>query len=202
MEHKNILVITGASLALVLPVLFYSFVIYEEPTEIRDSPLFDVQMHNISHLSDGADTVVVGEVEDIGEPQWSTRTGEKPMHVTRNDEIYRNIHIKTEQVLKGEEKDELTIRVRGGERDNITYTAGESPEFEEGERVILFLTDQEDYYSIRGRQIGKMQISEDNKIEREVPSEYIENISPDHTESTPPEFREILNLDEITNEVQ
>lgn len=55
--------------------------------------------------------------------------------------VYTNHVFKTENVLKGEASDEVTIRCDGGTLDGVVYASGDTPHFEKGKKYLMYTYD-------------------------------------------------------------
>lgn len=88
----------------------------------------------------GATVIVVGVVESVGDARWSTPDGNPPGNL-RDATIYRPVRFRVERTLKGDVTETLEFRVLGGRVGNIGMTADDFPDFQPGERDVLFMTD-------------------------------------------------------------
>lgn len=85
---------------------------------------------SLDQLADRADTILIGTV-----------TGKESRRDAQGGNIYTLVTLKTEQQIKGQPAPEtVSIRVQGGELDGISQKVEDSPLFQQGEKVIVFLT--------------------------------------------------------------
>lgn len=117
---------------------------------------FLVEEKNVNQLSKEATQVVVTTVKSVLPSQLSTKLMEGKKLV------YTDVSLSVEDVLKGDAKDQLTLRMAGGtigSGDNqFTVTVEDVPELKVGDRLVLFLgrgTDglfelPDQYYTIYG----------------------------------------------------
>ncbi|MDR2944288.1 MAG: hypothetical protein LBU81_04300 [Methanosarcinales archaeon] len=89
-----------------------------------------------------SDLIVIATVTDKT-GIWDTDDGKKPLLLTDSDTIRTEYTFKPEDVLKGSTTT-LIGRVYGGEVDGYTQTAMQTPSFEVGDKVLLFLNNNED----------------------------------------------------------
>ena len=84
---------------------------------------------NADELIDGADSIVIGKVQDMKSRWNNERTS-----------IYTEVLISVEEVLKGKDDyQEITIIVPGGEVDGLIQVFSDMPNYSEGESALLFL---------------------------------------------------------------
>ena len=84
---------------------------------------------SLEELTDGADSIVVGTVVSTSSHWNAERTG-----------IYTEVVISVEDSLKGPAgKNTITVIVEGGTVGDITQWVSDTPVFEAGERIVLFL---------------------------------------------------------------
>jgi len=122
---------------------------------------------SIEELTYEADSVLIGKVKDM-ESQWNS---ERTL-------IYTYITVSVTEYVKRipemEEPKEITVKVPGGEVDDIALKVSDTPEFVKGEEVFLFLRLEElPVFRVAGLFQGKYTI-EDGKVknkvlEREIP---------------------------------
>jgi len=138
------------------------------------SNFYAESVYNTSSLAQQSDLVVTGEVSDI-----KTRFSE-------GNEIVRDVEIKIEEVLKGEEKNSLEVRAKGGKIGDYKSVSSTAPSFRQNEKVLLFLADMDRGYVVKGGEYGKLNI-ENGIIERE---------------DIPEKYDQRLNLTELTDEIR
>jgi len=85
-------------------------------------------------LTAGAQTIIIGTVQSTNSYWNEDRTA-----------IMTDIAVKIDESLKGMEAGTIiTIQVQGGIVDDIAMRVSDTPVFEEGEEVLLFLNEKED----------------------------------------------------------
>ncbi len=116
-----------------------------------------VEKLTIEQLAARADSVLVGEVSDIG----SYKGGE--------GNIYTLTTISVEQTIKGETRSEVVVTIPGGEADGQTLWVEDAPSFQLGERVAVFLTEGEGVLNVIGGSQGKFSIDNNNMVIGNMP---------------------------------
>jgi len=101
----------------------------------------------LSQLTARADLIVVGQVKEI-ESRWDP-----------GETIFTYVTIGVEQSEKGSSGAEVTLRFPGGEVGEIGLWVSDSPVFQKGEKVKLFLKGKE-IYDIVGLYQGKRPVTE------------------------------------------
>lgn len=148
------------------------------PSVVEKTQLWMERVNNLSHLSRESDLVVVGHATTVGEASWNTPDGAAPEQVGPEDTAYHTVRFKVERVLRGESSSAVSVRVEGGTVGDVTVNAVSAPQFETGERTVLFLTAiDSEYggYKVTDMEHGKLSI-ENGVIRREVPEGYTERI--------------------------
>lgn len=180
----------------VITVLLVGFGLYtvDAGGDVSDFGSWSIQVHNISFLSNHSDAVVSGTVQEIGEARWPTADGSRPATVTDDAiaSIYRPVTVDIERVLAGEASGTVTVRVAGGTVDGHTYTDFDAPEFTRGEHVLLFLRRQGNHYVTTSARYGKMVISDDGLVHRDVPDESEDD----------PGFQETINVSRLAADIR
>ena len=139
----------GIALSIVFLVLFA--LVGTVSAEVEDMSLED--------LTSKASTILRGTVSNV-ESHWNE---DQTM-------IYTSVTISVEGYLKGATMPkEVIIEVPGGTVGEITLWVSDTPTFEEGQEVILFL--REEYFQIVGWSQGKYTIVDDMVLERGMPVE-------------------------------
>jgi len=114
---------------------------------------------DVEQLTHEADLILVGKVKSM-RSQWnSERT---LIHTYATVSISKYVK-KSSQVHWWDEsmEKEVVVRILGGEVDSLRLTVSDTPEFEEGEEVFLFLrirTDGEPFLKVAGLFQGKYTI--------------------------------------------
>ncbi|MBZ3936290.1 hypothetical protein [Methanimicrococcus blatticola] len=94
-------------------------------------------------LVSGSDLIVVGTVSDKY-ALWGTEDGQKPPRYALCDAgIYTYYSFNEFEILKGS-AETLCVRTPGGTVDGYTYHVSTVPEFEIGDSVLMFLTENVD----------------------------------------------------------
>jgi len=93
--------------------------------------------------------------------------------------IYTDVSIEITEIVLGSVTKGTTISVYipGGVVNDTGLRVEHSPEFEDGEEVILFLTELDNLYSVTSWEMGKFRIENANVVEKKLPvSEFISEI--------------------------
>jgi len=90
--------------------------------------------------------VVVGSVEDVDLPRWTTADGNPPTDFmssgnTSGELVFQTAHVRVERVVAGEyEGDTIPVTVVGGTTDDVEFRADDfGPGLEVGDQLMLFL---------------------------------------------------------------
>ncbi|MFC8684142.1 hypothetical protein [Brevibacillus porteri] len=141
--------------------------------------------------------IIEGKINDITQPHWNTEDGNEPEVIEDADAIYRDVTIKVNKTHKGEELDEVVVRVYGGETEKIIMDMENAPEFTENEKVLLFLnvddspankTNSTDHYAVVGSYQGKFKVKNDkvdNKKEKIQLNEMVDIIETHKDDKNP-----------------
>lgn len=93
--------------------------------------------------------------------------------------IYTEVTIKIAEVVLGSVAKGATISVYvpGGIVNDTGLKVEHAPEFEDGEDVILFLTELDNLYSVTSWEMGKFRVENGNVVEKKLPvAEFINEI--------------------------
>lgn len=93
--------------------------------------------------------------------------------------IYTDVTIEITEIVFGFVTKGATISVYipGGIVNDTGLRVEHSPEFEDGEEVILFLTELDNLYSVTSWEMGKFRIENANVVEKKLPvSDFISEI--------------------------
>lgn len=102
----------------------------------------------LEDLTVNSDWVVIGTVENM-ESRWNDA----------HDYIYTYLTLSVDEYLKNPlDETELTIQIPGGVVDDIEQKVSDTPEFEIGELVVLFLFDREGQKWVYGWEKGKYSV--------------------------------------------
>jgi hypothetical protein len=123
MYSKSVFRFTKKAYVIFALALFVSMVLYEVGTE--NGYALVVKM-SLEDLSREASSIVVGEVTDM-QSQWE------------DGNIYTDVTISVERYIKGAGGKEVTIKVLGGTVGDITQWVSDVPDFQIGERTLIFL---------------------------------------------------------------
>jgi hypothetical protein len=105
---------------------------------------------SLPELVNGADAIIVGSV-----------TGRSSQWNTDRSHIETIVTLSVEEYLKGTSSEgNLTINVPGGEVAGITERVSDTPGFDQGERVVLFLKNLNNRIEVFGSYQGKCRIEE------------------------------------------
>ena len=150
MEKRTSLVIGFALLAIAL-IISISF-------QIRSSSADFITL-SIEELTEKADVILIGTVEEV-------------FHSSA-PKMYRQVTVSVERYLKNKlEADTVIVVARGATIGNITLWVEDQPEFQESERVLLFLWDNpsflfenpQGFFEVVGMVQGKFKIGSDSAI--------------------------------------
>jgi len=111
-----------------------------------------VERMNLKQLIDKSNRIIVGMVTDI-KSQWENEDGKRL--------IFTYVTIKIDTYVKGLGSEIVTIKVPGGKVGDLTQWVSDTPHFDLGEKVLLFLRDE--YFLVVGGNQGKFSI-QDNTI--------------------------------------
>jgi len=137
----------GAALCLVSLVLF----------ALVGTASADVEVMSLADLINKASTILQGKVSKV-EPHWNK---DQTM-------IYTSVTVSVGSYLKGgNAARDVTIEVPGGTVGEISLWVSDTPVFEEGQEVILFL--REEYFQIVGWFQGKFTVVDDVVVEKGIP---------------------------------
>ena len=118
-----------------------------------------VEPMTLAELISKAETIVRGTVSKI-EPHWNE---DKTM-------IYTTVTLTVQSYLKGETTaSQVSIEVPGGTVDGLTLWVSDTPKFEEGQEVIVFL--RKEYFQVVGWFQGKYTIEDGVVVEKGMPVE-------------------------------
>lgn len=124
-----------------------------------------VEKLTLDELAAAADSILVGEVNDI----VCYQEGE--------GNVYTLVTLSVERSIKGQAQQEAVIRIPGGELNGQTLWVEDAPSFQLGERVVLFLEVTEGVFSFVGGFQGKFSIRRNNMVSGNILlSEFISQI--------------------------
>ena len=86
--------------------------------------------------------------------------------------FFTDVTIMAEQFIKGNVTPEITVRIPGGEINGVSLKVSDTPIFNQGERVILFIKKSKvgNYNIVEGLHQGKLTIDKNNSvIEKSLP---------------------------------
>lgn len=154
MHHVRKIVITG--------VLFFCVCILGITANAATTPQSTEQL--VENSSDVIRGRVISQIS-----QWDET------HVV----IYTELTIKITEVVLGSVAKGATISVYvpGGIVNDTGLKVEHAPEFEDGEDVILFLTELDNLYSVTSWEMGKFTVENGNVVEKKLPvAEFINEI--------------------------
>ncbi len=126
--------------------------------QIVPSSAFYVSL-SIEEMTEAADVILMGTVEEV-------------LHLPA-PKMYRQVTVSVERYLKNQlETETVTVVARGATVGNTTLWVEEEPEFQESERVLLFLRDDpsflfenpQGFYQVVGASQGKFTVGSDGAI--------------------------------------
>ena len=118
-----------------------------------------VEKLSIEELTKQANLIVMGTVVST-ESQWEYVSG-------GGQRIFTYVYIDVEKYIKGLGGELIDLKVPGGTVDEITEWVSDTPQFTEGERVIVFL--RYEFFQVVGWNQGKFTIKDDKVAGLEVP---------------------------------
>lgn len=90
--------------------------------------------------------------------------------------VYTLVTFNVEQQIKGNTIDEVTIKVPGGVIGGIGSISTDTPTFHYGEKAVVFLVTDGNYFTVAGGFYGKVTIDENNMAGGMPLSGYIDQI--------------------------
>jgi len=123
---------------------------------------------SMEQLTTEADTIVKGAVINQ-ESAWNDK----------HTEIYTDVTVEVEEVIKGSPGGEVIFRCAGGIVGDIGMRTSIDPVFQDGERVIIFLSTEDTPSKVVGLSQGKYTVSNDEVTsdgQSLLVSEFIESI--------------------------
>jgi hypothetical protein len=150
-------------------------------------------------LTEQADAIVIGRVATL-ESHWDSRTGQ----------IFTHITLSVEEVLKGDVSEgPLTLKQPGGSVGDLHSWIDGSPEFTQGEKVLVFLTvDAEGAFRVAQLYQGKFSVFYDRETGkefayRETHPHGVDVLKPfGAPESTPPAANAFHELGTMRNRIR
>ncbi len=119
---------------------------------------------SIEEMTEEADVILIGTVEEVLHFAASPYTIPK---------MHRQVTVSVERYLKNpRETETVTVVALGATLGNLTLRVGDQPEFQESERVLLFLRDDpsflddnpQGFYEVVGLVQGKFTVGSDSAI--------------------------------------
>ena len=119
----------------------------------------------IEELTARADSILIGEVTDI------------TCYQEDEGNIYTLVTLAVEQTIKGETGEEVVIRVAGGKVNGQVLWVEDAPSFQLGERVVVFLEEDDGGFGVVGWFQGKFSIDKNNMVSGNMSlTEFIDQI--------------------------
>jgi hypothetical protein len=134
-----------------------------------------VESLSIEYLVSQSDIIIEGTVTGAYPSRWNTRDGQRPdksdseLDIGVEDMIYTDVGIHVSKYLKNPlDTGDLQIAVDGGTVGNDSIWVEDSPSFEHGENVLLFLnwTPGREEMTVTGGYQGKFTVIEDGMAKR------------------------------------
>lgn len=130
---------------------------------------------SLNELADQSEVIAIGTVKEISPSTWNTpdgkRRGKTIKDIGELDTMYTDVSIGVEKYLKGSlNKDEVIVRIEGGEDNYTTVTIDYEPSFKEGEKVLVYLRNDtspftkdvgQRHYVVTGYSQGKFSLTDD-----------------------------------------
>lgn len=140
----------------------------------------ELEALSLEYMSREADIILTGTVKEILPSRWNSVDCKRPHESIDDfewhDEIYTDVIISVDEYLKNElQEEEVTVRVLTGTVGNDTSTADYEASFQKGEKVFLYLIEDEweytkdlgpEHYFVLGSVQGKFTLTEDGKAIR------------------------------------
>lgn len=145
---------------------------------VQTSTFYSSNVWNLSNSAEKSDIIITGEVTQVKNAEWNTSNGERPDNITSEDiaSIHHNVVIDIEEVIKGPEKDRITLRVDTGRIGRYDIQSANAAKYQEGEKVLVYVQRWRGHYQTFGQKYGKFNL--DNEvIEREVNGPYRETLN-------------------------
>ncbi|WP_230375495.1 hypothetical protein [Methanolobus vulcani] len=135
----------------------------------------EIEALSYEYLSENSDVILIGTVKEILPGKWNTVDGKRPHDSIDDfewyDMIYTDIVITADEYLKNPlPEDEVIVRVFTGTVGNDVSTADYEASFQKGEKVFLYLIEDEweytrnlgpDHYFTLGSIQGKLTLTDD-----------------------------------------
>jgi hypothetical protein len=135
----------------------------------------EIQALSYEYLSENSDVILIGTVKEILPGKWNTVDGKRPHDSIDDfewyDMIYTDVVITADEYLKNPlPEDEVIVRVFTGTVGNDVSTADYEASFQTGEKVFLYLIEDEweytkdlgpDHYFTLGSIQGKLTLTDD-----------------------------------------
>jgi len=106
----------------------------------------------LEKLANGADFILVGTVTNTAS------------YGQDKQNIYIQVTLSVEQTLKGKTGGEVVIKVPGGAVGGIEMMVTDNPSFQSGERVVVFLNNNQGIFTVFGGFQGKFTIDKNNMV--------------------------------------
>ncbi|MDD5127230.1 MAG: hypothetical protein PHR43_03895 [Dehalococcoidales bacterium] len=123
-----------------------------------------VEKLTLDDLVSRSDAIVVGKVASILSKQEA------------NGNVVTLVSVSVQQLLKGESRKELVIRVPGGNLNGTSMEVEGAAKFQAGETAIVFLEGTNGTFNIIGGFQGKFNVSGDNYVDKVPYPEFIGQI--------------------------
>lgn len=129
-------------------------------------------------LSSNSDVIVIGTVNETFPSRWNTIDGKQPNKpltelIPGIDMIYTDISISVDKYIKNPlSSKEIIVRTVGGTVGKVTINSEDEPNFEPGEKVLLYLSKDTSPYTanvgpehffVYGSMQGKFKLTNDGK---------------------------------------
>lgn len=145
---------------------------------------------SFSQIAEFSEFAIVGEVKKITpvlkvdkEIRKEKLRNTNPSLVILDTEVHSDIKIKVEEVLFGDyNKNMITVRVHGGETEELKTIYDQSPTFTEGERILVFIGHStsekigKGIYTVKGWEQGTFRLDENNILNSIMGNSYEEEL--------------------------
>lgn len=153
----------------------------EDTSKIVGYSSVELEAVSYDYLSQRSDVMLTGTVKEILPSKWNTADGKRPHDSAKDfewhDMIYTDVVVTVDDYLKNPSKEgEVIVRVFAGTVDGDAMIADEEPTFENGEKVFLYLVEDEwehtknlgpKHYLVLGSMQGKLTLKGDGTAVRD-----------------------------------
>lgn len=159
----------------------------KDTVTVKSDPLYSEQVFNITNKINKADLIIIGTVSNTGSGELDDpKKSYSNLTMDEMNNIHHMVKIDIDKVLKGPEKTAVHVRVDTGKVGRYVKKQSSSPEYKEGQKVLVFLQKRKDTYHTLFGEHGYFSF-EKQIIERN---------------NAPPQFREKVNLTKLISKIE